>query len=316
VLHVHVWGNPEWFGEFYELTAGFASCSSGDEVDPKTQILVKGRPDPSDLERAPLTHAIIVPFAGIPPATRDLVASRPGLSLYNLHHNSADTAEMAIALYMAAAKRLIPRDRELRKGLWSSDSFVHGGEESESVRAAGKTALVLGYGAIGQRIGKICEAMEMDVWGIRRSGPFTDRIRPTEDLDGLLAKAEALFVALPLTPETDGLMTPARIAMLPSGAIISNIARGAIFHEEALFMALRDGKVGAAGLDVWWTYPKDDAPTLPSKFPFQDLENVVMTPHVGGSSDASENHRMRYLANLILEISEGTAKAASTELGY
>ncbi|MCC7230126.1 MAG: hypothetical protein IT203_07010 [Fimbriimonadaceae bacterium] len=256
-----------------------------------------------------------MPFAGIPAETRELMLLHPSIDLYNLHHNAADTAEMAIALYMAAAKRIVPRDQALRRGQWSEDSFLRGGSP-ESVRAAGKRALVLGYGSIGQRIGHICEAMEMDVMGIKRAGPFSDRARPLEELDPLLPNTDALFVALPLTPQTTGLMDARRLALLPSNAIIANIARGAIFDEAALYEILKDGKIGAAGIDVWWNYPKGDGACFPSSLPFQNLPNVVMTPHVGGGSDVSERERWRALASLIEAIADGTAKPASKELGY
>jgi phosphoglycerate dehydrogenase-like enzyme len=313
-LRVHYSGDPIWSESFSDALSGIAICSFGEEVPDDLQVLVKGRPNEEELAATNL-KAVVVPFAGIPIQTRELLKKRPRIELFNLHHNAADTAEMAIALYMAVAKRLIVRDAALREGQWSEDTFVRGGP-GESVRAVGKRALILGYGEIGKRISNVCRALEMDVRAIKRSGPFDDRTLPIEQLDELLKTADALFVALPLTPQTENLMDARRIQLLPPTAIISNIARAAIFDERALFEALKSKQIVGAGLDVWWNYPTADEPCLPSNYPFQNLPNVVMTPHVGGSSDASEEHRRQALIELIKGIANGTAKAASAELGY
>lgn len=316
MIQVHIWEEPDWFDEFAASVGEVATCSKGQEIPAGTQVLVKGSPTKEEVASLPSLMAVVVPFAGIPGGTRELLLDHPGVGLYNLHHNSADTAEMAIALYMAAAKRIVPRDQGLREGKWSEDSFLRNGS-SDSVRADGKQALVLGYGAIGQRIGRVCEAMGMTVTGVRRSGPFNNQVRGIDEIDQLLSKAEALFIALPLTPETKGLLNAERIAKLPVICIVSNIGRGAIIEEEPFYKALKDNRILAAGLDVWWKYPDgSDAPCYPSNFPFHELPNVVMTPHCGGSSDASEAHRWRALSDLVVGIGNGSAKAASVQEGY
>jgi phosphoglycerate dehydrogenase-like enzyme len=318
VIHVHVWEQPGWAAEFSACLGRVAVCTFGQEIPIETQILVKGRPETEEMERLTALRAVVVPFAGIPPATQQLLLNYPDVAIYNLHHNAADTGEMAIALYFAVAKKIIPRDTALRQGKWSEDSYVRtGASVSESVRASGKRALVLGYGAIGQVIAKIATAMGMAVTGVRRSGPFDQTVRPMDELDALLPAADALFIALPQTPETKGLLDERRLLSLPSQSILVNIGRGPIIEEEALYKALKDGPLGGAGLDVWWKYPSgSEEPCFPSKFPIHELPNVVMTPHVGGSSDASEEHRWQYLAELVEGIANGSAKAASVKDGY
>lgn len=288
----------------------------GRDISGATNVLVKGSPTRDDIVALPNLNSVVVPFAGIPASTRELLLDYPDISLYNLHHNAADTAEMAIALFLAAAKRIVPRDKGLREGKWSDDSFLRGGE-STSIRVDGKNAVILGYGAIGQRIGRICEAMGMSTTGIRRSGPFDTHVRSISEIDSILPQAHALFIALPLTPETKGIMNADRIGLLPKNCIVSNIGRGAIIEEEPFYLALKEERIRGAGLDVWWKYPDGtDSPTYPSNLPFQELPNVVMTPHVGGGSDASEDHRCRALAELIKKIADKSASAASIEAGY
>ncbi|HJP84219.1 MAG TPA: NAD(P)-dependent oxidoreductase, partial [Fimbriimonadaceae bacterium] len=235
VLKVHVFGEHGWEDQFRQALDGAAECTFGNEIPHPVDVLVKGTPTEEELQG--VKH-VVIPFAGIPVATRELLSTKPQTILYNLHHNAADTAEMALALYFAVAKKIVVRDRHLREGKWSEGSFMRGGS-ADSVRAAGKHALVLGYGAIGQRIANVCRAMEMTVWAVRRSGPFDSDIHSVEKLDDLLSSAEALFVALPLTPETEGLLSAERLDLLPRNCIIANIARGRIFNEEAMFNWLK-----------------------------------------------------------------------------
>ncbi len=315
MIRVHVWDDVNWLPSFGEAIKDVATCTGGDQIPENTEVLIKGSPTQEDLDTLPNLQAIVVPFAGIPTGTRDLLLNREGIQLYNLHHNSADTAEMAISLYLSVAKQIVVRDRGLRIGDWSPSSSF-GEAEYSSIRASGKRALILGFGAIGQRIGQVCEALRMEVRGVRRSGQFDKTIRPLSELDDLLPDAEALFVALPLTPETRGLLDERRLSLLPSNCIISNIGRGAIFSEEALYQVLASQKILGAGLDVWWNYPKNSEACFPSRFPFHELSNVVMTPHVGGASDASEEHRSKDLAELIVSIVNGKARPASIADGY
>jgi phosphoglycerate dehydrogenase-like enzyme len=113
----------------------------------------------------------------------------------------------------------------------------------------------------------------------------------TNDLNAALDRADLLFVALPLTPHTKGLIGPAEIARL-SGGILVNVSRGEIVQEEPLYRALRSGTLRAAGLDVWWRNPQGFTDTtLPSELPFHELSNVVMSPHAG--SHAVEGKRLQ-----------------------
>jgi phosphoglycerate dehydrogenase-like enzyme len=97
-------------------------------------------------------------------------------------------------------------------------------------------------------------------------------------------------VCIPLTDQTSGLIDETALALLPDNAIVVNISRGAVIHEESLFRALESGRI-RAGLDVWYTYPQDEVSrshTFPSSLPFHGLPNVIMTPHIGGESDQTE----------------------------
>lgn len=100
-----------------------------------------------------------------------------------------------------------------------------------------------------------------------------------------------------------------------------NVARGPVVEEQALYEALRSGHLGGAGLDVWWRYPEgetDRALTLPSTFPFHELDSVVLSPHRAGHAEATESLRARHLADLLNDIACGKDPRGRVDLerGY
>ena len=286
------------------LTAGLELPSPAD-----FEILIASRVTRQQLEASPNLRAFINPFTGVSEETLALLAEHPHIALHNSHHPAASTAEMALALLLAAVRRLVPADRNLRKGDWTT-----GGQTDRAPVLEGKTLLVLGYGQIGQRVARVCQALGMKVVAIRLNvnAPKPPDIRaelhPASNLRQVLPRANVLVVALPLTSETCGLIGAAELALLPRGAVLVNVGRGPIVDEEALYMALCDGTLGAAGIDVWYSYPPDDtarAHTFPSKYPFQDLDNVVLSPHRGGLTVESEHQGIAAIAAMLNAAARG-----------
>jgi phosphoglycerate dehydrogenase-like enzyme len=108
------------------------------------------------------------------------------------------------------------------------------------------------------------------------------------------------------------LIGAAELALLPAPGVLVNIGRGRIVDEAALYGALRDGRLSAAGLDVWYSYPPDEAARAhwpPSAYPFHELDNVIMSPHRGGAADETARLRMGALAEML------NAAAAGREMG-
>ncbi len=278
--------------------------SIGSELphDREVGILVTGRPKREHLASCPDLQALIIPFAGVPKETCDLLKEYPQISVHNLHYNAAATSEMAIALLLAAAKFLLPIDRTFRTHNWTPRY-----EPNPALLMENKSVLVLGYGAIGKRVAIACLGLGMRVKALRRGLNRCEwdsgvEVHPSQDLHQLLPETEVLIVCLPLTGETEGLIDEKVLDKLPDGAILVNVGRGPIVNESALFKALRDGRLYAAGLDVWYRYPEDEAArsrTAPSQFPFHELDNVVMSPHRAGGAMDLEFHRMEKLAILL-----------------
>jgi phosphoglycerate dehydrogenase-like enzyme len=264
-------------------------------------------PSPARLARSPALRAVVVPYAGIPQATRGLLAARPGIALHNLHHNAAPTAEMATALLLAAARTIVPADRALRRGDWTPRYA-----SSRDVLCDGSTAVVLGYGAVGRRVAAACRGLGMNVTAVRRTpdarpddGPAG--IAGPDALPSLLPRANVLVICLPLTPDTEGLLGARELRALPDGAVLVNVGRASIVDEAALFAELASGRI-AAGLDVWYRYPESEAArtaTPPADQPFGALDNVVLSPHRAGHSARIEELRARALAELLAAAARG-----------
>lgn len=274
--------------------------TTGEAVPDDVQVLVAGRPRREHLSGKRDLYALIIPFAGVPVETRDLMSDFRRVAVHNLHHNAPMAAEMAIALLLTAAKRIIPADQSIRKHDWTPRYAP-----MPSMIMEGKTALLLGYGAIGRQVGRICWAFGMQVLAIRkhvagRASTLVEQAKP-DKLQEWLPRADALILCLPGTPDTTGMIGTKELALLPKGAIVVNVGRGDVIDQAALYLALKDEHLGAAGLDVWYTYPKDmesRTDTPPSDYPFHELDNVVMSPHRagGGGNYEVEQRRMDALA--------------------
>ncbi len=304
-----------------------------DRLDPKVEltfgaepptpadyrVLVAGRPGRELIEASRCLDVLIIPWAGIPASTRALMAEFPKIAVHNLHHNAASTAEMALTLMFAAAKRLVPMDQALRQRDWRYRSRME-----MSLLLDGKTALILGYGQIGQRVGRTLDALGMQVLAIRRN-PDSDStgnsVHPPEALHDLLPQADVLFLTLPLTEQTRGLIGAAELDLLPQGAILVNVGRGPIVDQGALYHALESGKLHGAGVDVWYNYPPDDeskSDTSPADFPFHQLDNVAMSPHRGGHTKETGSLRMIHLAESLNAAARGEPipNAVDLQAGY
>jgi phosphoglycerate dehydrogenase-like enzyme len=227
---------------------------------------------------------------------------------------------MAVTLMLAAAKHIVPYDVALRKHDWRPRYAPN-----PAVLLEGKTVLVLGYGAIGRRVGRLCRGLGMEVIGVRREASPTDSETglPLEALTELLPRADVLVITLPHTADTEGLIGKAELALLPPRPVVVNVGRGQVVDEEALYDALLDGTVHAAALDVWYRYPTDEDSrkhTPPSAFPFHELDNVVMSPHRagGGGSEEVEKLRMAGLARLLnaAAVGEEMPNRVDVEAGY
>ncbi len=298
------------------------SFTTGEKLpeDRQVQIFVAGRPTREQIDQLGSIETLIVPWTGISPETRSVMLNYPDVRVYKLHHNASATAEMALSLLLAVAKRVLPFDQRMRNNDWRLRY-----QKSDTVLLEGKNALILGYGKIGTLVRGYLEVLGVQVRMIKRTLTEQDSKEeatfPPSKLWELLPATEILILALPHTDDTDNVISHKELALLPSNAILINISRGKIVDQEALYTALKEGKIYGAGLDVWYNYPKtveDRISTPPADFPFHELDNLVMSPHRGGIVKETEQLRMAALAQSLNAAArdEPIPNPVNVELGY
>jgi glyoxylate reductase len=193
----------------------------------------------------------------------------------------AAVADLTLALILACRRHLVASDRFVREGRWQ-----RGWARPELLGRdlAGSTLGLVGRGRIGSEVARRAEAFGMRVVHHRRSDGLP--------LDELLGGADVVSLHVPLTPETDGLISRERLALLRDGAALVNTARGAIVDEDALVDELVSGRI-SAGLDVF-----AEEPRVPERL--LDLPNVVLTPHIASATVETREAMTRVLVDNVL----------------
>ena len=196
-----------------------------------------------------------------------------------------DVADLAIALMIMTARRLVASDRYVRSGRWAKE-----GEYPLASRASGKRVGILGMGRIGKEIGKRAEAMNNKVAYHSRRPVADVHYQYYPSLVELAKNSDFLVVIIPSTAETLKIVSKDVIEALGPTGILVNVARGAVVDEDALVAALTAGKLGGAGLDVFVNEPK--VPEV-----LFGMDNVVLEPHVGSATVETR----RAMSQLVLD---------------
>jgi D-3-phosphoglycerate dehydrogenase / 2-oxoglutarate reductase len=205
-------------------------------------------------------------------------ATTAGVMVVNApQSNIVSAAELAVGLLLAAARNIAPANAALKGGEWKRSKYT-------GVELHEKTAGIVGLGRIGALVAGRLAAFEMTVIAY---DPYVAAGRAAQmgvrlvTLDELLRTSDVISVHLPKTPETVGLIGAEQLGLVKPTAILVNAARGGIVDEAALHGALKEGRLAAAGVDVYATEPCTDSPLF-------ELENVVATPHLGASTDEAQ----------------------------
>jgi len=326
-IHIHLIKQPDpVFKDLFEsLIDSNIHPSYGPDIPQAetVQYLITGKLTKEMLENCTDLKGIIIPFVGIPEPYREKLCAYPHLTVHNIHHNALSVTENTLALLLAAAKHLIPSDQAMRSHDWRPRYRAN-----PSVLLNRKTVLILGYGHIGKLLARTLASFEMQILATRNSIDSMEKdahahIYPTKNYQSLLPKAQFLINTLPLTPATQGLIGEFEFSLLPKGAVVVNIGRGKVIDQDAFYHALKSRHVGAAGIDVWYNYPTDEASranTPPADLPFDELDNVVMSPHRAGGVNSTETEqlRMQHLAGLVNHASRGEVLPDQVDLneGY
>src|SRR5262245_40216232 len=242
----------------------------------------------------------LVARAGIGVDTVDIpAATERGILIINTPDAPTEsTAEHAVALLMAVAKRVMVGDMYLRGASHLERSQMHGTE------LKGRVLGVVGYGRIGRRVAEICALgikMQVLAYDPFLTGPVPtpEGVEFITDLDKLLSSADFVTLHTPLTTETHHLIGERELRLMKPGSYLVNASRGPVVDEAALIQALQDGHLAGAGLDVF-----DPEPPEPDN-PLLRMVNVVVTPHIASSTDRGLSAMFNGCADQIVQILRG-----------
>lgn len=228
----------------------------------------------------------------------DLVGSnRRGIPVFNApFSNTRSVAELTIAEIVMLMRGAFAKSMAAHNGRWLKTAAG-----SNEVR--GKTLGIVGYGNIGSQLAVLAEAMGMRVVYYDHADKLRHgNVEPTASLGELLAVADVVSLHLPQTPETRGMIGAAEIAAMKKGAYLINNARGTVLDIDALAQALRSGHLAGAAVDVFPSEPKSNDEEFVS--PLRGLDNVILTPHVGGSTEEAQERIGEEVARRLIEYSD------------
>jgi D-3-phosphoglycerate dehydrogenase len=221
-------------------------------------------------------------------------ANSRGVPVFNApFSNTRSVAEMVIAEIIMLARQLGDRNREVHEGKWRKVA-------TNSYEVRGKTVGIIGYGHIGRQVGVLAEAMGMRVL-------FYDRLtklpmgnnRACASMGELLAQSDFVTLHVPATRETHEMIGPAEFAQMKPGSYLLNLSRGTVVQIPALVEALKSGHLLGAAIDVYPEEPESNGDDF--KSPLRGLKNVVLTPHIGGSTAEAQEAIGREVSTALIK---------------
>lgn len=286
------------------------------EVWAQTEVLYTGHILPAP-EQAPALRWVQFHFAGIDRYINEPVIQKDGLIVTTISGAAASQmAEYVLAMLLALGRKLPALGASQKKSEWPKDRF----ERFLPFELRGKTVGIIGYGSIGRQVARLLQPFGVTVLATKQNakqpqdrdytvdgmgdpqGDLVHRLYPAQALPSMLKECHFLVVTTPLTPKTLGLLDAKALDLLRPGAYLVDVSRGGILDHNALMEALKTGKLAGAALDV---FPEEP---LPASSPLWQLPNVIITPHISGSSlhyneramDLFSENLHRYLGGLPL----------------
>lgn len=271
-------------------------------------VLVSMTFSPAMAEAAPRLRLVQVPGAGLDRINRAILPA--GTRLANVYGHEVAIAEYVMGTMIALTRSFGRVDAQLRQGRWESQWAVGSTSLPLWPELAGKTLGILGFGHIGQALARRAIAFDMQVCAIRRQAQSDAPngvafVGGPEQLDDVLRRADYVVVTLSLSPATRNCIDDRRLQLMKPTAFLINVARAEIIDETALYQTLANGRIAGAALDVWYRYPTSSHPTLPANQPFHELGNVLMTPHLAGSTEGMMAARSKVIAENIERTARG-----------
>ena len=210
-------------------------------------------------------------------------ATSAGIAVFNSpFSNTRSVAELVIGEAIMLMRRIAEKNAAAHRGIWMKDS-------ANCYEVRGKTLGIIGYGHIGSQVSVLAEAMGLKViyFDVDSKLPLGNA-SPSKNLETLLAQSDIITLHVPGTPATKNMINEETLSMMKSGSILINLSRGDVIDSLAVKKALDEKKLGGLAVDVFTHEPASKNEIFHS--PFQNLDNVILSPHVGGSTmEAQEN---------------------------
>src|SRR5438309_6793584 len=232
------------------------------------------------MESAPRLRVVGRAGVGVDNVDQEAATQRGIVVMNTPSGNTISTAELTFSMLMALARKIPQAHSSMKAGEWNRKEF-------QGVELDNKTLGILGMGRIGSEVARRAIAFGMRVLAY---DPFLSLSRAKAlqveliELEEVYARSDFVTVHMPMTDETRGMINAAAFARMKKGVRVLNCARGGIINEKDLYDAIQSGQVAGAALDVYDTEP------LPKEFPLRDLPQVIMTPHLGASTEEAQEN--------------------------
>jgi len=218
-------------------------------------------------------------------------AEKRGTMILNTPEAPADAvAELTIGLMISLARKIALADRTMKEGKWLKKELM-------GWQLKGKTLGLIGLGNIGEKVSKTAKALGMRILIHKRTPPAPELLKELEaeyiPLQELLRRSDIVSIHIPLTPQTEHMISARELQLMKKGAFLINTSRGAIVDEKALLEALQSGKLGGAALDVYEVEPPKDLTLI-------RLPNVVCTAHIGAQTEEAQKAAAVLIAEKIV----------------
>lgn len=262
-----------------------------------------------DMPPAPRLRLLQAPGAGLDQISLEQVPEQAFVCNAYGHHVAA--AEYSVLGMLAWSHQLIEADQSFRAGTWRMSGRCGAPLHHE---LHGKTVGILGLGPIGEKTAELAKAFGTTVIACNRTlrprAPYIDRLYPISELRDFLGECDFVVVSIALAPQTVDLIDARAFEAMKRTAVLVNVARGAVINEDAMYLALAERRIAGAVIDAWYRYPTpEDLMVPPSKHPFHELPNIIMTPHSSIWTDGMIERRWDEIARNIEAIATGGALA-------
>lgn len=272
--------------------------------DEGLRTLITANIPAAHLDYYPKLEVVFVPFAAVNQLDLNALKQR-NIRVFNTSAHAPFVAERALALTLAVLGKLVYYHKQMEVGDWAERVNGGGGTGIQWTTLFGKKVAIYGYGRIGEECHKLLHPFNAEVGVLNYKNRTVGGAQGFNSLAEMASWCDIFIVTAPLNEVTESSINQDVFAQLKDKVLI-NVGRGPIIDEAALYKSLKSGGLKGLGCDVWYNYPDANTPNCaPSKFPIESFNNVVMTPHNGGTEETAGLVKYTDVGEQVIQISKG-----------